>query len=68
MTWVAKPSATGWMSLKFHNKIYWLFLDDLAIPFGSIRVRMKGSDGGHNGLKDIDATLGNNNYARLRLA
>jgi PTH1 family peptidyl-tRNA hydrolase len=41
-------------------------LDDLAIPFGSIRVRMKGSDGGHNGLKDIDATLGNNNYPRLR--
>jgi PTH1 family peptidyl-tRNA hydrolase len=30
-------------------------LDDLAIPFGSIRIRQKGSDGGHNGLKDIDA-------------
>ena len=30
------------------------------------RSSQKGSDGGHNGLKDIDATLGNNNYARLR--
>jgi PTH1 family peptidyl-tRNA hydrolase len=41
-------------------------LDDLAIPFGTIRLRPKGSDGGHNGLKDIDATLGNNLYPRLR--
>ncbi|HEY0262588.1 MAG TPA: aminoacyl-tRNA hydrolase [Chitinophagales bacterium] len=41
-------------------------LDDLAIPFGTIRVRPKGSNGGHNGLKDIDAVLTNNNYPRLR--
>jgi len=41
-------------------------LDDLAIPFGTVRIRQKGSDGGHNGLKDIDATLGNGNYPRLR--
>jgi peptidyl-tRNA hydrolase, PTH1 family len=41
-------------------------LDDIALPFGTIRIRMKGSDGGHNGLKDIDATLGNGNYPRLR--
>jgi PTH1 family peptidyl-tRNA hydrolase len=41
-------------------------LDDLALPYGTLRLRAKGSDGGHNGLKDIDATLGNNNYPRLR--
>jgi PTH1 family peptidyl-tRNA hydrolase len=43
-----------------------IILDDLAIPFGTLRLKAKGSDGGHNGLKDIDATLGNNNYPRLR--
>ena len=42
-------------------------LDDLALPLGKIRLRAKGSDGGHNGLKNIDQILGNNNYARLRL-
>ncbi|MDX1942965.1 MAG: aminoacyl-tRNA hydrolase [Saprospiraceae bacterium] len=44
-----------------------VILDDLNLPFGKQRLRGKGNDGGHNGLKDIDATLGNNNYARLRL-
>lgn len=40
--------------------------DDLALPFGKIRMKGKGSDGGHNGLKDIIATLGHANFARLR--
>ncbi len=40
--------------------------DDLALPFGKIRIRAKGSAGGHNGLKHIEDTLGHNNYARLR--
>lgn len=40
--------------------------DDIAIPFGKIRIRMKGSAGGHNGLKHIEQTLGHNNYPRLR--
>jgi len=56
-----------WMNeLKIPQQNILVVLDDLAIPFGSIRLRSKGSDGGHNGLKDIDATLGNNNYSRLR--
>lgn len=56
-----------WMNeLKIQPQNVLVVLDDLAIPFGSIRIRGKGSDGGHNGLKDIDATLGNNNYPRLR--
>lgn len=40
--------------------------DDLALPFGKIRMRGKGSDGGHNGLKSINQTLGRNDYARIR--
>jgi PTH1 family peptidyl-tRNA hydrolase len=40
--------------------------DDLALPFGTIRIRAKGSDGGHNGLKSIQETLSRTDYARLR--
>jgi PTH1 family peptidyl-tRNA hydrolase len=40
--------------------------DDVALPSGAIRVRPKGSDGGHNGLKSINEILGNENYPRLR--
>ena len=42
-------------------------LDDLNLPFGKQRLKGKGSDGGHNGLKDIDQVTGGNNYARLRI-
>lgn len=41
-------------------------VDDMAIPFGSIRMRKQGSDAGHNGLKNIASELGAQNYARLR--
>lgn len=41
-------------------------LDDLALPLGTIRMRAKGNDGGHNGLKSIDACIGSNAYPRLR--
>jgi PTH1 family peptidyl-tRNA hydrolase len=40
--------------------------DDLALPFGTLRLRGKGSDGGHNGLKDINLILNTTQYARLR--
>lgn len=40
--------------------------DDLNIPFGTIRIKAKGSDGGHNGLKDINAVLNTQNYPRFR--
>lgn len=42
-------------------------VDDLALPYGSMRLRGQGSDGGHNGLKSINALLGTTAYARLRL-
>lgn len=41
-------------------------VDDIALPFGAIRLRGGGSDAGHNGLKNIAEQLGNNRYARLR--
>lgn len=44
-----------------------VILDDLNLPFGKIRIRPNGSDGGHNGLKDIQSCLGNHQYARLRV-
>lgn len=40
--------------------------DDLNLPFGSLRVKIKGSDGGHNGLKDIQNTMQTTNYPRFR--
>lgn len=40
--------------------------DDIALPFGSLRMKGKGSDGGHNGLKNIQETLNSTDYARLR--
>jgi peptidyl-tRNA hydrolase, PTH1 family len=44
-----------------------VIVDDLNLPLGKQRLRAKGSDGGHNGLKDIDQMTGGNNYARLRI-
>lgn len=43
-----------------------VIVDDLALPFGTIRMRAGGSDAGHNGLKNIAEQLGTNKYARLR--
>lgn len=41
--------------------------DDLALPFGKIRIRERGSAGGHNGLKSIIASIGTNEFVRLRI-
>ena len=41
--------------------------DDLALPFGKIRIRERGSAGGHNGLKSIIGCLGTNEFVRLRI-
>lgn len=40
--------------------------DDIALPFGTVRIRPKGGDGGHNGLTNIIQVLGSSNFARVR--
>ena len=42
-------------------------VDEIHLPLGTLRMRGKGSDGGHNGLKDIQQHLGGNKYPRLRI-
>lgn len=71
-----KPST--YMNLSGNAVRYWLqkeniplenllvVVDDLSLAFGTLRLKGKGSDGGHNGLKHIAATLGTQAYARLR--
>jgi PTH1 family peptidyl-tRNA hydrolase len=72
-----KPST--YMNLSGNAVDYWLkkgnipienmlvIVDDIALPLGSIRMRSKGSDGGHNGLAHISTTLATNDYARIRI-
>ena len=43
-----------------------IITDDLALPFGTLRMRTKGSDGGHNGLKHIIQTLNSTSFSRIR--
>jgi PTH1 family peptidyl-tRNA hydrolase len=56
-----------WMKeLKIPIENILILVDDIALPFVTLRLKPKGSAAGHNGLKDIEATLGHNEYARLR--
>lgn len=69
---------TTYMNLSGRAVSYWLqkeeipienmlvLVDDLALPFGTLRLKAKGSAGGHNGLENINQVLGRNDYARLR--
>ncbi len=43
-----------------------VIVDDIALPFGAIRIKARGSDAGHNGLKNIAQMLGTESYARLK--
>jgi PTH1 family peptidyl-tRNA hydrolase len=57
-----------WMNeLKIPKENLLIMLDDIAIPFGNIRLRPKGSSAGHNGLKNIELLLGTQDYPRLRI-
>ncbi|MBQ7222677.1 MAG: aminoacyl-tRNA hydrolase [Bacteroidales bacterium] len=53
--------------LDIPNERLLVVLDDIALPFGTLRMRKRGSDGGHNGLKSIDYCLISDDYARLRI-
>lgn len=71
-----KPST--YMNLSGNAVRYWktkenielenilVLVDDLALPFGAIRLKGRGSDAGHNGLKNIAQMLGTDAYPRLR--
>jgi PTH1 family peptidyl-tRNA hydrolase len=52
--------------LKVPRETVLVIVDDVALPFGSLRLRSKGSSAGHNGLKNIELLLGTQDYARLR--
>lgn len=51
---------------KIEQKNLLVIADDIALPFGKLRMKGKGSDGGHNGLKDIQTVLKTVDYTRLR--
>lgn len=56
-----------WMNdLKIPKENILVIVDDIALPFGSLRMRTKGSAAGHNGLKNIELVLGGQDYSRLR--
>ena len=56
-----------WMQeLKIPVENFLVVTDDIALPFGKLRMRGKGSNAGHNGLGSIEEIIGNNSYARLR--
>ena len=56
-----------WMNeLKLPQQNIIVITDDLALPTGKLRLKTKGSDGGHNGLKSINEFLSSQDYARLR--
>ncbi len=74
--WLLKPST--YVNLSGNAVRYWLnklkltteqllvVVDDIALPYGTLRLRAKGGDAGHNGLAHINTILGSSNYARLR--
>jgi peptidyl-tRNA hydrolase, PTH1 family len=69
---------TTYMNLSGKALQYWMtqnkitientlvIVDDLALPFGKLRLKPKGSSAGHNGLKNIESVLGNDIYPRLK--
>ena len=75
--YLLKPST--YMNLSGNAVRYWMdklklpienlvvVCDDINLPFGTIRMRKSGSDGGHNGLKDIELRLGTNSWTRIRI-
>lgn len=75
--YLLKPST--YMNLSGNAVRYWVdklklplenlivVCDDINLPFGTVRMRKNGSDGGHNGLKDIEYRLGTTNWSRIRI-
>lgn len=56
-----------WMNeLKIKKENILIITDDVALPYGKLRLKPKGSSGGHNGLKNIEELIGGKEYSRLR--
>lgn len=76
VVWLIKPhtymNASGQCIAKFLKESglsplrFLVIVDDIHLPFGAMRYRDKGSDGGHNGLKSIEEQIHTTEYARLR--
>lgn len=62
-----KAIAYWLQDLKIPKENLLVVVDELALPFGSLRMRTKGSAAGHNGLKNIEQLLGGQDYCRLRM-
>jgi len=61
-------AVTYWLQeLKIPKENLLVIVDDIALPFGSLRLRSKGSSAGHNGLNNIELVLGGQDYSRLRM-
>ena len=58
-------SIINWLKLELSEIM--LIVDDIALPFGSIRMRPKGSDAGHNGLGSVITCLGSDDFSRMRI-
>ncbi len=61
-----KAIAYWLQELKIPKENLLVVVDDLALPFGTLRMRTKGSAAGHNGLKNIELLLNGQDYSRLR--
>ena len=62
---IAVVSSMAFFKIKLKNII--IIYDDIALDFGNIRIREKGTDGGHNGIKNIQEQLGTIEYNRVRI-
>ena len=62
-----KAIAYWLQDLKIPKENLLVVVDELALPFGSLRMRTKGGAAGHNGLKNIEQLLGGQDYCRLRM-
>lgn len=61
-----KAIAYWLQELKIQKENLLVIVDDIALPFGSLRMRTKGSAAGHNGLKNVEQILNGQDYSRLR--
>ncbi len=55
------------LKMKYSIEDILVIVDDINIPLGQVRIRKKGGDGGHNGLKSIENALNSNEYKRIRI-